>query len=87
MPSRALLYVGKPNNGFPSNTMSPSSGRNWPQTQLNSVVLPAPLGPTSPTLSPAPTSNEMVCTALIPPKDLQTPSIRRSGSTSATGTR
>src|ERR1700722_6613905 len=66
--------------------MSPSSGRSWPQTQLNNVVLPAPLGPTRPTLSPAQTSKVMVCTALIPPKDLLTPWRRRRGGASATGT-
>src|ERR1700722_2272372 len=65
--------------------MSPSSGRNWPQTQLNRVVLPAPLGPTRPTLSPEPTSKLMACTALMPPKDLLTPCRLRSGVTSATG--
>ena len=73
MPIRARLYVGRPNKGSPSKTMSPSSGRNWPQTQLNNVVLPAPLGPTRPTLSPGLTSKVMLCTALIPPKDLHTP--------------
>ena len=52
MPSRARLYVGSPISGVPSKTMSPDSGRSCPQTQLNRVVLPAPLGPTRPTLSP-----------------------------------
>src|ERR1700722_1204700 len=87
MPIRARLYVGMPVRWVPSKTISPSSGRSCPHTQLNSVVLPAPFGPTNPTLSPAATSNEMACTAWIPPKDLQTPCRRRSGSVSATGTR
>src|SRR3984957_6917215 len=82
---RARLYVGSPNSTLPSNSISPSSGRNWPQTQLNRVVLPAPLGPTRPTLSPAQTSKVMACTALIPPKDLLTPEMLRSCSISATG--
>src|SRR5580692_4207588 len=83
---RARLYVGRPVNGIPSKMMSPASGRSCPQTQLNKVVLPAPFGPTNPTLSPGATSKLMVCTAWIPPKDLQTPWRRRSGSTSAIGT-
>src|SRR5580698_7959811 len=87
MPIQALLYVGRPVSGVPSKMMSPDSGRSCPQTQLNKVVLPAPFGPTSPTLSPGATSKVMVCTAWIPPKDLQTPWSRRRGSTSATGTR
>src|SRR5271170_2166913 len=76
-----------PVNGIPSKMMSPASGRSCPQTQLNRVVLPAPFGPTSPTLSPGATSKVMAYTAWIPPKDLQTPWRRRSGSTSAIGTR
>src|ERR1700677_1463102 len=66
--------------------MSPASGRSCPQTQLNRVVLPAPFGPTSPTLSPGATSKVMAYTACMPPKDLHTPWRRRSGSTSAIGT-
>ena len=65
---------------IPSKTMSPDSGRSCPHTQLKSVVLPAPLGPTRPTLSPGATSNVMLCTAWIPPKDLHTPRRLRSGS-------
>src|SRR5271170_2025782 len=84
---RARLYVGRPANAVPSKMMSPASGRSCPQTQLNKVVLPAPFGPTNPTLSPGATSKVMVCTAWIPPKDLHTPWRRRRGSTSATGTR
>ena len=36
----------------PASSTRPRSGRSWPQMQLNRVVLPAPLGPTRPTLSP-----------------------------------
>src|ERR1700761_8884506 len=71
---------------WPSKTTSPCSGRSCPQTQLNSVVLPAPLGPTRPTLSPANTSKVMLCTAWIPPKDLHTLRNWRSGA-SAIGAR
>src|SRR6516164_2593926 len=67
--------------------MSPVSGRSCPHTQLNSVVLPAPFGPTRPTHSPGATSNVMLCTACIPPKDLHTPRSDKRGPASATGTR
>src|SRR5580658_1798959 len=87
MPSRARLYVGRPTSDDPSNTISPFSGRSWPQTQLKSVVFPAPLGPTRPMHSPAWTLKVMVCTAWMPPKDLQTPRRERSGAVSAIDTR
>src|ERR1035437_3488401 len=41
--------------------------------QLKSVVLPAPLGPTSPTLSPLSTVKFTSRTAAMPPNDLVTP--------------
>src|SRR6202034_2278004 len=87
MPIRARLYVGNPSNGVPSKTMSPASGRSCPQTQLNRVVLPAPFGPTRPTLSPGATSNVMLWTAWIPPNDLQTPRMLRRVALSAIGAR
>src|SRR5271166_6832910 len=41
--------------------------------QLNRVVFPAPLGPTSPTLSPRSTMSVTSETAVMPPKPLETP--------------
>src|SRR5580700_7414472 len=85
MPSRARLKVGMPASDIPSNKISPWSKRSCPQTQLNSVVLPAPLGPTRPTHSPGRTSKPMLLTAWIPPKDLLTPVSLRRGADSAIG--
>src|SRR5438128_9608723 len=48
--------------------MRPSEGFTRPETALNSVVLPAPLGPTSPTTSCVPTESVTVLTAVSPPK-------------------
>src|ERR1700693_6406590 len=84
MPRRARLYVGRPRSEQPSNSILPSSSLSCPQTQLKSVVLPAPLGPTRPTLSPARTSNVMSWTALTPPKDFETLRRAKSGRSSAT---
>src|SRR5271156_6049964 len=67
--------------------MSPCSGRSCPQTQLNKVVLPAPFGPTRPTLSPGATSNGMLWTAGIPPNDFHTPRRPRRTGQSAIGAR
>src|ERR1700730_2933099 len=63
----------------PASSTVPVSALSWPQMQLNSVVLPAPLGPTRPTLSPNSTSKVMWLTAAIPPNDLDTSSTTRSG--------
>src|SRR6516225_4050931 len=71
----------------PSKTMSPVSGRSCPHTQLNSVVFPAPFGPTRPTHSPGATSNVMLCTAWMPPKDLLTLRTERIGPASAMSVR
>src|SRR5207249_10166244 len=52
---------------------------NSPDTQLNAVVLPAPLGPISETISPWPMSKLTSLTAMSPPKRL----VRLSSSSSA----
>ena len=41
----------------PQNATRPASGLIWPRMLLNSVVLPEPLGPITPTISPGPTRN------------------------------
>src|ERR1019366_3628904 len=63
----------------PSNSTVPASQRRLPVTQLNSVVLPAPLGPTRPTISPCSTSNVTSCTAWNAPNLLHSPRTDRSG--------
>ena len=55
MPSLARLCCGSRPIETPPNRTVPSSGRSVPDKQLNSVVLPAPLGPIRPTTSPSPT--------------------------------
>jgi hypothetical protein len=54
-----------------------------PERMLNKVVLPAPLGPMSPTISPSWTAREKSSTATNPPKDkvtFSTSSARGRGS-------
>src|ERR1017187_10451637 len=79
MPSRALLKVGRPESEVPPNSISPSSYRSCPHTQLNRVVFPAPLGPTRGPLSQAFTSKEVLFTAWMPPHDLDTLRSNNSG--------
>ena len=69
----------------PANDTDPPSGRVVPHTQLKSVVLPAPLGPTTPTASPTPTSIDTSDNAWRPPKRLDTSRTARSGSGAGIG--
>ena len=57
--------------------MSPASGWFRPQMTLRSVVLPAPLGPMMPTISPAPKAAEMSSSARTPPNEIDTLSTAR----------
>ena len=47
--------------------MVPEVGSSTPRIMLMVVVLPAPFGPSSPTISFVPTSNEMRSTATVAP--------------------
>src|SRR6478672_4243762 len=49
--------------GRPSNEMCPAPGARSPEMRPNRLVLPAPFGPTIPTVSPAPTLSES-CSAM-----------------------
>src|SRR3954471_17880104 len=55
---------------WPSKTMRPASGRYTPLIRLNTVDLPAPLGPMRPRISPSSTLNVRWETASSPPKRL-----------------
>src|SRR5579864_6876794 len=57
----------------PRNRTRPAVGAMNPVTRLNSVVLPAPFGPISPTISPSRTANETPSTARSPPKVRERP--------------
>ena len=47
--------------------------------QLNSVVLPAPLGPISPTIEPGSRSNDTPASAITPPNRTERSLTRKSG--------
>src|SRR5262249_19681776 len=67
---------------MPSISIAPPVGSSTPRTMLMVVVLPAPLGPSRPTISRAPTANETPSTATVAPYCLRKP---RTESTSAIG--
>src|SRR5262245_55565755 len=73
-PIRAMACGARPAMSRPSNAMRPASGRRKPLTTLNSVVLPAPLGPISAVTVPACTSKPAPSTARRPPKRRRTSS-------------
>jgi len=58
MPSATIRWAGVVTRSTPSMTIVPAVGRIIPDTTRMSVVLPAPLGPMTPTASPARTSSE-----------------------------
>src|SRR5271154_3856182 len=55
---------------MPSISILPEVGESTPSTMLMVVVLPAPLGPSRPTISPAPTSKLTSSTAFRSRNDL-----------------
>ena len=52
MPARARRYIGRSVRSRSPSRTTPASGCTRPTTIENVVVLPAPLGPSSPTISP-----------------------------------
>ena len=63
----------------PNNSIDPDVGGNSPEITLNSVVLPAPLGPRMARRSPGAISRSTSRTAWTPPKRRPTPRRRRIG--------
>ncbi len=52
MPWATISYAGRPASSAPSSAMRPARGAMSPEIARSSVVLPAPLGPTTATASP-----------------------------------
>jgi hypothetical protein len=66
-PRRESSSGDMPVMSSPANSTAPAVGRIWPRIALNSVVLPLPLGPMTPTISPGPTLKLTPSTARIAP--------------------
>src|SRR5690242_18271943 len=79
IPSSAHCSGESPDTRRPERRISPASGTTSPEIALNSEVLPAPLGPISPRISPSVTSKLISTLAATPPNDLLTPSTSSSG--------
>src|SRR2546425_7849316 len=68
MPACASGAGGPPPISAPRKRTEPVLGLSAPATRLNTVLLPEPLGPIRPRISPSATSNETLLTAVKPPK-------------------
>src|SRR5688500_13806914 len=79
-PRRATWCGGSLPSGRPSKAHVPLLGWSKPVSRLNSVVLPAPLGPIRPVMPPRWTSRWSTDTAVRPPKVRVTPSTTIAGS-------
>src|SRR5215510_13208213 len=78
MPWRARSWLEKSVTSRPPSSTWPRVGGNAPATMLNSVLLPAPLGPTRPTSSPSPTVKVTWSSAVSPPNCLVMPCTSRT---------
>ena len=76
-PARARWSGPAPVTSAVPSTIRPWSGGRYPERRSNSVVLPAPLGPMMPRISPATTSMLTSRTAWLPPNPTETASVRR----------
>ena len=69
--------------GSPRQWIVPRSGLTKPQMALNSVVLPAPFGPITPSTSPRETWSDTSRSAVNPANRTVTPSTRNSAERSS----
>src|SRR4051794_33490444 len=72
-PSFARRYMGQLVTSCPASVTLPASGSIMPHAMRNVVVLPAPLGPNNPTISPGLTSKSTPSTTRRRPYDFTNP--------------
>src|SRR5207342_2469038 len=74
MPRLMIRCGGRPAISRPSKVIDPAVGGNVPDSMLKIVLLPEPLGPIRPRISPCSTLNDTLLTAVKPPKRFTNPS-------------
>src|SRR5579859_6605281 len=79
MPSRQRRSARVRVISLPRKRTTPAEGRNEPASTLSRVVFPAPLGPTTPTASSAPTRKSTPSSTTSAPKRWLTPAASRIG--------
>src|SRR5262245_36428168 len=85
MPLWQTLLAVSPASSSPFSLMEPAVGAYMPAMQLKVVLLPEPLGPISPRISPSSTSNDTFDTAVKPSNVLVRPETVRRGTQDAGG--
>src|SRR5215475_5182662 len=78
MPDAAMRSGLVPPMSRPCHLILPELGTSRPANRLSKVVLPEPLGPRIPTISPRSTVSETAVSATRPPKRLLSPSTSRN---------
>src|SRR6266436_8988651 len=79
MPRAQMRWGARPVTSWPWKRILPASGRRAPAIRLNSVVLPEPFGPMTPSSSPSCSVKLTSLTARTPPKPLDSRSTSRRG--------
>src|SRR3954451_4580789 len=74
MPLLMMRCGATPEISAPSNRIDPAVGTSVPDSMLKIVLLPEPLGPIRPRISPCSTRNDTLLTAVKPPKRFTNPS-------------
>src|ERR1051326_2153826 len=87
MPSRHRSGARIRVTGVPANLISPADGSSVPEISPNTLVLPAPLGPTIPSTPPAPTGRDRRSATTTLPKLLLTASSSSNGGAAESGIR
>ena len=73
MPRLMMRCGATPAISAPSNRIEPAVGTSVPDSMLKIVLLPEPLGPIRPRISPCSTRNDTLLTAVKPPKRFTNP--------------
>ena len=79
MPLLMIRCGGVPAISLPWNRIEPDVGASVPDNILKIVLLPDPLGPIRPRISPGSTLNETLLTAVKPPKRFTSPATSSTG--------
>lgn len=73
MPRLMIRCGASPAISEPSNRIDPELGASVPESMLKIVLLPEPLGPIRPRISPCSTLNDTLLTAVKPPNRFTSP--------------
>src|ERR1700736_2988673 len=73
MPKLMIRCGARPAISAPANFIEPADGGSVPESMLKIVLLPEPLGPIRPRISPCSTLNDTLLTAVKPPNRFTNP--------------